>query len=442
MQVSSKVFSILKERGISQKEFSKMTGIAESTICDWKRKGFNPSAGKLSVICKALDISPIELFYDENISKSESTKSSTFKMAFSDDEKLIIEIYRNSDSDLRKRILSYFTMLSSNNSSNNANSTEDIDSISVVDNNKYSLTQSASFIPETKELSVKKSLCKRLRRLARLDRIKLDESEHVSGLNLHLFKYLDFLGIDKLVYIRKYLEHIQPFMITEVSSQEKFDNAVCVLDEFYRISVYIKVDATKGEELIVSFHENNKNGIAKRNPLRRTDEKVYVYPETISSHVVGSDQYTVNLLITRGVTTLPISISAHKYDDEGFLVNLNDISRALIETANSYLQDLYTADMDYSAIEPFYSLQQISFTSYGTDIFSSISLLVDSLLIQMSPMSKQVADAALCIYCNTIELTGAAKKELLETLRDRYKVNSVRALPEILERIELNIYSE
>jgi hypothetical protein len=98
--------------------------------------------------------------------------------------------------------------------------------------------------------------------------------------------------------------------------------------------------------------------------------------------------------------------------------------------------------MDYSAIEPFYSLQQISFTSYGTDIFSSISLLVDSLLIQMSPMSKQVADAALCIYCNTIELTGAAKKELLETLRDRYKVNSVRALPEILERIELNIYSE
>ena len=132
----------------------------------------------------------------------------------------------------------------------------------------------------------------------------------------------------------------------------------------------------------------------------------------------------------------------YKYDDEGFLVNLQDITRSLVETANSYLQDLYTADLDYSAVEPFYSLQQISFTSYGTDVFSSISLLVDSLLIQMSPMSKQVEDAALCIYCNTIELTSAAKKELLETLRDRYKVNSVRALPEILERIELNIYSE
>ncbi|WP_197026883.1 helix-turn-helix domain-containing protein [Butyrivibrio sp. FCS014] len=38
----------MKERGISQKEFSRMTGIAESTICDWKRKGFNPSSGKIS----------------------------------------------------------------------------------------------------------------------------------------------------------------------------------------------------------------------------------------------------------------------------------------------------------------------------------------------------------------------------------------------------------
>ena len=142
------------------------------------------------------------------------------------------------------------------------------------------------------------------------------------------------------------------------------------------------------------------------------------------------------------MTTLPISISAHKYDDEGFLVNLQDITRALVETANSYLQDLYSTELDYSAIEPFYSLQQISFTSYGTDVFSSISLLVDSLLIQASPMSRQVADAALCIYCNTVELTAPAKKELLETLRDRFKVNSVRILPEILERIEINIYCE
>ena len=439
MQISSKIFSILRDRGISQKEFSKMTGIAESTICDWKRKGFNPSAGKLSIICKALDISPIELLSEDVVLEDSTSELSGFDINISDDEKLIIEIYRNSDVDLQRRIISYLTMLSQYGTDTAGSNPDSSIAVSVL---KVAQTDNSHTLLDAKYLSDKKSLCKKLRRLARLDRIKLDESEHASKLNLHLFKYMDFLEIDKLMYIKKYLEHIQPFMITEISSQEKFENAICVLDEFYRISVYIKVDATKGEELIVSFHENNRNGIARRNPIRRTDEKVYVFPETIASHVLDSDFYSINLLITRGMTTLPISISAHKYDDEGFLVNLQDITRALVETANSYLQDLYSTELDYSAIEPFYSLQQISFTSYGTDVFSSISLLVDSLLIQASPMSRQVADAALCIYCNTVELTAPAKKELLETLRDRFKVNSVRILPEILERIEINIYCE
>ena len=427
MQIGSKIFSILKDKGISQKEFSKMTGIAESTICDWKRKGFNPSAGKISAICKALDISPIELFSEDNALQASAPEFTGYDVRISDEEKYMLEIYRNSDSKLKKRIITYFTMLSLDYNVSGRLAVSDADQHSVF--------------PDVKSLSDGKMLCKRLRRLARLDRIRLDESEHASKLNLHLLKYMDFLGIDKLAYIKKYLEHIQPFMITEVSSQEKFENAVCVLDEFYRISLYIKVDTTRGEEVIVSFHENNKNGIAKRNPLYKTDKKVYIFPETIDSHVSGSDFYTVSLLITRGMTTLPISISAHRYDDEGFIVNLKDITRALVETANNYLQDLYSAELDYSSIEPFYSLQQISFTSYGTDVFSSISLLVDSLLIQMSPMSKQVADAALCIYCNSIEITASAKIELIETLRGRYKVNSVRMLPEILERINLNIYT-
>ena len=103
---------------------------------------------------------------------------------------------------------------------------------------------------------------------------------------------------------------------------------------------------------------------------------------------------------------------------------------------------MYTADLDYSAVEPFYSLQQISFTSYGTDVFSSISLLNDSLLPQMSPMSKQVADSALCIYCSTIELPAKSRKALLDTMKERHNVNSVRILPEILTRIEMNLGSE
>ncbi|MBP3195939.1 MAG: hypothetical protein J6N21_02920 [Butyrivibrio sp.] len=54
-------------------------------------------------------------------------------------------------------------------------------------------------------------------------------------------------------------------------------------------------------------------------------------------------------------------------------------------------------------------------------------------------MSKQVADSALCIYCSTIELPDKSRKELIETMKERYKVNSVRILPEILKRVEMNL---
>ena len=421
MQIGSKIFEILKKRGITQKEFSMKTGIAESTISDWKRKGFNPSAAKLPIICNVLGVSLDELL-DDDADSSNSKENIDYSFSLSNDEKNLIELFRNADAGQQKRIYSYVLELMKINGE-----TVPIES------------ESTTHEKQDDELANKKILCKRLRRLSRLDRIKLDESEHASGLNKHLFKYFDFIGVDKLDYIKKYLEHIQPFMIKEVKTQEKFDNAICVLDEYYRISVYIKLDATKGEEVIVSFHENNKNGVAKRESLKRTNQEVYVFPESISSHVVGTDKYTINLFITRGATSLPMTVSARKCDDEGFWVRMSDISRNMIETANSYLQDLYTAELDYSEIEPFYSLQQISFTSYGTDVFSGISLLIDSLLMQMSPLSKQVADSALCIFSSTIELPDITKKELLDTLRERYKVNSVRILPEILKRVELNL---
>ena len=421
MQIGSKIFEILKQRGITQKEFSMKTGIAESTISDWKRKGFNPSAAKLPIICNVLGVSLDELL-DDDADSSNSKENIDYSFSLSNDEKNLIELFRNADAGQQKRIYSYV--------------------LELMKINGETVPIESESNPQEKqddELASKKLLCKRLRRLSRLDRIKLDESEHISGLNKHLFKYFDFIGVDKLDYIKKYLEHIQPFMIKEVKTQEKFDNAICVLDEYYRISVYIKLDATKGEEVIVSFHENNKNGVAKRESLKRTNQEVYVFPESISSHVVGTDKYTINLFITRGATSLPMTVSARKCDDEGFWVRMSDISRNMIETANSYLQDLYTAELDYSEIEPFYSLQQISFTSYGTDVFSGISLLIDSLLMQMSPLSKQVADSALCIFSSTIELPDITKKELLDTLRERYKVNSVRILPEILKRVELNL---
>lgn len=421
MDINKRIFEVLDEKGISQKELSKRTGISESTISDWKRKGKTPGIDKLILLCEKLNVDIYSL------------AGIDYEYQLDDDEKLVIDMYRSTDPGSRKRLLAYIK------------SFENISSLPLIndnslDNNRYNKNVDSNEIFQPDQFFLQQKLmAKKLRKLAKLDRIKLDETEHASKLNLHLLKYLDYIGIDKLEYIKQYLSNIQPFMISEIKSQEKFDNAICILDEFYRISVYIKLDATFGEEIIVSFHENNKSGVARRNTYNSNLSYVYVFADSIGSHVNNTDNYTVNLFITRGISTFPINVPASKYDEDGFLVRYTYINNAIIDISNRYLEDLYTSDIDFSSVEFFTDLQQLSFTSYGNETFSNISLLIDSLIIQKNIYSKQIADTALCIYCSSLNLLEADKKDLIETLKERYKVNSVKALPQIIERIELNL---
>ena len=61
MTISERIFKLLQERGMSQKEFSDRTGIAQSSISDWKRKKTNPVSEKILIICNVLDVTPYEL---------------------------------------------------------------------------------------------------------------------------------------------------------------------------------------------------------------------------------------------------------------------------------------------------------------------------------------------------------------------------------------------
>ncbi len=416
MNFNERLFKILEERGITQKELSKKSGISESTICDWKRKGKVPGIDKVLIISRVLGISLYDLISDDLISDDHPAD-----YVLDDKEKLLIERYRALDDGHKRRLLAYFEQIYK----------PELPS----DTDKEEKTTASDT-----ELLQQKVLARRLRKLAKLGRITLDETQHASKLNLHLFKYLDYIGIDKLEYVKKYLASIQPFMISEIKSQEKFENAICILDECYRISLYIKVDATKGEEVVVSFHESNNRGIARRSSFINNMSYVYVFADSIGSHVIGTENYTINLFITRGVATIPINVPASRYDEDGFLVRYVYINNAVIDVANRYLEDLYTSDIDFSQIEVFSSTQQLSFTSFGNDIFSNISIMIDSLIIQNTLSGKQIADSALCIYCGSLDLLDSDKQELLDTLRERYKVNSVKAIPQILERVELNLW--
>ncbi len=64
MLISERIYKIMAEKNISQLEFSKITGIAQSTISDWKHKKTNPSADKIMIICAALGVAPEDLLID------------------------------------------------------------------------------------------------------------------------------------------------------------------------------------------------------------------------------------------------------------------------------------------------------------------------------------------------------------------------------------------
>ena len=48
--ISDKIFELLKEKGMSQKEFAQRTGIAESSISDWKKKRTNPVSEEFTLV--------------------------------------------------------------------------------------------------------------------------------------------------------------------------------------------------------------------------------------------------------------------------------------------------------------------------------------------------------------------------------------------------------
>ena len=57
---------LLDERGLSQVDLAKLTGIRASTISDWINGKYLPKQDKRLLIAKALDISPDRLYADDN----------------------------------------------------------------------------------------------------------------------------------------------------------------------------------------------------------------------------------------------------------------------------------------------------------------------------------------------------------------------------------------
>ena len=56
MTVSERIFKIIDEENMTQKEISEKTGIPQSTISDWRKKNTNPASDKILIICEVLKV--------------------------------------------------------------------------------------------------------------------------------------------------------------------------------------------------------------------------------------------------------------------------------------------------------------------------------------------------------------------------------------------------
>lgn len=125
MYIYEKNFLRLEELHMSQIELSRRTGTATSTISDWRKKKINPQADKLVSICKALNMSLVDLLYDEQ----DHEESSFTEIGHDLNTGMLIEKTEKASSQVRKRLLIYMEQLDLPQNGN-------ISIISDVDGNK------------------------------------------------------------------------------------------------------------------------------------------------------------------------------------------------------------------------------------------------------------------------------------------------------------------
>lgn len=115
MTISERIFERIKEKGMSQKEFSARTGISQSTISEWKKKKTNPTSEKIMPICTALDISPEELLTGIKADDNKSYVGRDYYLVEKKSELgVIVREYGNMTEEQKYRLSGYVDALMNN----------------------------------------------------------------------------------------------------------------------------------------------------------------------------------------------------------------------------------------------------------------------------------------------------------------------------------------
>jgi len=118
MTISERVFYRLKEIGMSQKEFSEQTGIAPSTISEWKSKKTNPSSEKIMIICNVLKVTPEWLLSGAGNTGGKGNKLNLIIVDRTTEIGEVVTTYNELDHTSRDRLMGYMMALKDKQNSN------------------------------------------------------------------------------------------------------------------------------------------------------------------------------------------------------------------------------------------------------------------------------------------------------------------------------------
>ncbi len=295
------------------------------------------------------------------------------------------------------------------------------------------------------------AICRKIRKLARVAGITVIYDGNSDDNILNLFAYLKYCGMDYSSYMKEYLYNLQPYMIERNLDAEYGDNVIAIIDKLYNISVCIKTECDpSGKELaMVSFHEDCrlKNGVPASNGMSRTtnmgllddnDTLVPVFKDSYRAVNQADNSAIINIYAQRGLLSLRLAVNTRMKCGDMYIVRKRDIEDAFLTYCNTYIEDLYASDLhiDFSQIDMFTMLQQVSSTRYGRDTFSSISLLIDGLLGQSDQLSRRAADFALVTFVKNLKLTKDDREELVGLLYEKYKITNEKEISLIIGRIK------
>lgn len=111
MTISERIFELIKDRGMTQKQFSEATGIAQGSISDWKKKKTNPVSEKIMIICEVLKVSPEELLSGTDGAGKRSNPSDYIVVDKKTELGQFLVEFQNMDDKSRERLMGYFRAL-------------------------------------------------------------------------------------------------------------------------------------------------------------------------------------------------------------------------------------------------------------------------------------------------------------------------------------------